>query len=113
MVFMSWDPLYSGAYGSYSRYGYGYANGYGYGGFWPTYYYQGRPVVITRPSGSVDVPERDTRGRMVRGSGYTRPAGRDGGSSGGTPRTSTSDGGSRSTGSSSPSGGDRTAKPRP
>ena len=112
MVFMSWDPLYSGAYGSYSRYGY--SNGYGYGGFWPTNYYQGTPVVITRPSGSVDVPEGDTRGRMVRGSGYTRPAGRDGGSSGGTPRTSTSDGGSRSTGSSSPSGGgDRTAKPRP
>ena len=110
MVFMSWDPFYSSSYGYYSRYG---SNGLGYsGGYYPPYY-QGTPVVITRPSGSVDLPERDTRGRMVRGSGYTRPADRgDGGSSSaGSPRSSTSDGGSRSTGGSS-GGGDRTAKPR-
>ena len=110
MVFMSWDPFYSSSYGYYSRYGY---NGLGYGGNYPPYYYQGTPVVITRPSGSVDLPQRDTRGRMVRGSGYTRPADRgDGGSSAGSPRSSTSDGGgSRTTGGSS-GGGDRTAKPR-
>jgi hypothetical protein len=112
MVFMSWDPFYSSSYGYYSRYGY---NGLGYsGGYYPPYY-QGTPVVITRPSGSVDLPERDTRGRMVRGSGYTRPPDRgDGGSSAGSPRSSTSDGGSRTTGASTGSsgGGDRTAKPR-
>jgi hypothetical protein len=114
----SWDPFYSGSYGSYGYYSrYGYRGSYGYG--YPGYWYQGVPVIITRPSGSVDVPQQDTRGRMVKGSGYTRPPNRDGGSS--SPRGSTSsDGASRSGGStstssggSSSSGGEtRTAKPR-
>ena len=121
IVFMSWDPFYnSGYYG----YGYGYGNRYGpygyngYGGNW----YNGTPVVIVRPSPPADAPE--TRGRMVRGSGYTRPSGGGGGSSAGTPRGSTSGGGSSSsggsstgstsTGSTSSGGGEtRTAKPRP
>jgi hypothetical protein len=110
----SWDPLYSGSYGYYSQYGY--RGGLGYSGYYPGYWYQGVPVVITRPSGSVDGAAPDTRGRMVKGSGYTRPS--DGGS--GTPRSSTSggsgSGGSTSTssgGSSGSSGGEtRTAKPR-
>ena len=109
-VYMNWDPMSS--YG-YSRYGYslGYGNGYsGYPGYW---YGGSTPVVITRPSGVVDVPE-ETRGRMVKGSGYTRPSG----GSGGAPRGSTADGGSsRSGGSTSTSSGGssepRTAKPRP
>jgi len=109
----SWDPLYSSGYGYYNQYGY--RSGYGYGGY-PGYWYQGVPVVITRPSGSVDGVEPDTRGRMVKGSGYTRPADRDGGS--GAPRGSTSggsssSGGSTSTSSGGSSGGEqRTAKPR-
>ena len=109
MVFMSWDPYYASSY--YSRYGYGLNNS----GYYPPYYYQGTrgPVVITRPAGSVDLPQRDTRGRMVRGSGYTRPADHGDAGSSGSPRSSTSDGGSRTTGSSTgSSGGDRTAKPR-
>jgi hypothetical protein len=118
-VYMNWDPFYSSSYGYYNSYYYR-GSQLGYGGYYPPYwYYQGRtPVIITRPSGSVDVPAADTRGRMVRGSGYTRPADRaDGGSSSGTPRSSTSDGGSRSTGSTSTgsttSSEPRTAKPRP
>lgn len=112
-VFMSnWDPFYSSGYGYYNQSAY--RNGYGYGGY-PGYWYQGVPVVITRPSGSVDTPEQNTRGRMVKGSGYTRPADRDGGS--GAPRGSTSggssSGGSTSTSSGGSSGGEpRTAKPR-
>jgi hypothetical protein len=118
-VYMNWDPLYSQSYG-YSRYGYGYGTGYGngYGYGYPGYWYQGVPVIITRPSGSVDAPQQDTRGRMVKGSGYTRPANRDGGS--GSPRGSTSGGSSSSGGSTSTSSGGsssgggetRTAKPR-
>jgi phosphoglucomutase len=71
---------------------------------------------IVRPSGTVNQPE--TRGRMVRGSGYTRPSSGSGGSSG-TPRSSTtgsgssSSGGSSKGGSSSSGGETRTAKPRP
>jgi hypothetical protein len=121
-VFMNWDPLYSGSYGygygsRYGQYGWGY--GTQYGGNW----YNGVPVVIVRPSGTVDAPAADTRGKMVRGSGYTRPPDRSGGSSsGGSPRGSTADGGSSSgssrpastSGGSSTSGGEtRTAKPRP
>jgi len=115
-VFMNWDPFYNSGY-----YGYGYSYGYrglygynGYGGNW----YNGSPIVIVRPS-NVDTPE-PSRGRMVRGSGYTRPSGDGGGSSAGSPRSSTSGGGSSSSGSSgssrgSTSGGGetRTAKPRP
>lgn len=117
-VYMNnWDPFYSSSYGYYSRYGY--RGGYGYAGYYPGYWYQGVPVIITRPSGTVDVPQQDTRGRMVKGSGYTRPPNRDGGS--GSPRGSTSSGGSSSSGGStstssggsSSSGGEtRTAKPR-
>ena len=113
----SWDPFYS-RYGSY-----GYSRGYGYGlygfpGYYPWYRQGG---VIVRPSGSVEVPARDTRGRMVKGSGYTRPSDRRGGGSG-EPRSSVSGSGSSGSGSSSAgtsssggssSGGERrTAKPR-
>jgi uncharacterized membrane protein YgcG len=117
-VFMSWDPLYSGTYGyGYgSRYGmYGWGYGLGYGIPYGTNWYRG-PIVVVRPSDNVNVPASETRGRMVRGSGYTRPSG--GESSGsGTPRSSTtgggsSSGGSTSSGGSSSSGGERTAKPR-
>ena len=114
-VYMNgWDPLYSGSYGYYNQYGY--RGGLGYSGFYPGYWYQGVPVIITRPSGSVDAPQQDTRGRMVKGSGYTRPSDRSGSS--GTPRSSTS-GGSSSGGSTATSSGGsssgsepRTAKPR-
>jgi uncharacterized membrane protein YgcG len=118
VVFMDWDPLYSGSYG------YGYGSFYGYRGYWgsPYSWYNGnRPVVIvTRPSNNVDdVSAPDRRGRMVRGRGYTRrPSdGGDTGRSAGSPRGSTtsSDRGSSSGGStSSGSGGGstRTAKPR-
>jgi hypothetical protein len=101
-VFMSYDPMWS-SYGYYSRYGYS-NNGY-YGN-----YYQGRPVIVTRPNGTVGTPQSESRGRMVRGSGYTRDRG-----SAGTPSGRTSDGGSGSTGSGSSgsSGGGRSAKPRP
>jgi hypothetical protein len=123
-VFMSWDPFYSSAYGyGYGSYGYGYRGLYGmgygpYNGNWYT------PVVIVRPSGDVNVPE-ENRGRMVRGSGYTRERGGSGGSSTGSPRGSSSggsssgssgsSGGSRTSGGSSTSGGGetRTAKPKP
>jgi hypothetical protein len=115
-VYMNdWDPLYSGSYGYYNRYGY--RGGLGYSGFYPGYWYQGTPVIITRPSGSVDTPQQETRGRMVKGSGYTRPAGRDGSSSG-APRGSTSGGSSGGGSTSTSSGGSssgsepRTAKPR-
>lgn len=117
VAFMNWDPFYSSAYGYgyYSRYGLYGMPGYGYPGYW----YQGRPVVITRPSNSVDVPAQDNRGRMVKGSGYTRP--RDYGGDSGTPRGSTSGGARDSGGSSAGSSGGaskgssepRTAKPRP
>jgi len=114
-VFMNWDPFYSG-YGSYGYgyryglYGFGYGYGYPYGTFYP-----GVPVVVVRPSPTVDQPAPDNRGRMVRGSGYTRPPDR--GDSGGSsqPRGSTSGGdtGARTSGGGSSSGGEpRTAKPR-
>ena len=108
-VFMNFDPMWSSSYGYYSRYGsYGDNNGY-YGS-----YYQGRPVIVTRPNGTVDTPQQSqSRGRMVRGSGYTRG---DGGSSAGSPRGSTSDGGRGSSGAGSAGssgGGTRSAKPRP
>ena len=117
-IYMNWDPMFSGGYGYYglnSMYGY---RGYGYPGYYPGYWYQGNtPVIITRPSETVNVSAPDHRGRLVRGSGYT---GRDGSGSAGSPRGSTSGGGggssSGSTGSSSggssSSGGERTAKPR-
>ena len=106
-VYMNYDPMWS-SYG-YGRYSSGYYNNGYYGN-----YYQGRPVIVTRPTGTVDAPQSESRGRMVRGSGYTRDRG-DGGSSAGSPRGSTSDGGSRPTdpGSSGSSGGGRSAKPRP
>jgi uncharacterized membrane protein YgcG len=114
IVYMNWDPFYSNGYYGYNGYGYrnGYGYGYGYGGNW-----YGGPVVIVRPSDTVNQP-RETRGRMVRGSGYTRPS--SDGSSSGSPRGSTSgsgsssSGGSSSGGSTSSGGGEtRTAKPRP
>jgi len=115
VVFMSWDPFYSSSY-YYSGYRYGYGlYGNPYSGNW----YNGYPVVIVRPSGTVNQDAPDTRGRMVKGSGYTRPPDRgSSGSSGSTPRSSTSDGssssgGSRTTGSSTSGGETRTAKPRP
>jgi len=104
-IYMNYDPMWS-SYGYYSRYG-SYNNGY-YGS-----YYQGRPVIVTRPNGTVDTPQSQSRGRMVRGSGYTRG---DGGSSAGSPRGSTSDGGRGSSGAGSAGssgGGTRSAKPRP
>ena len=112
-VFMNWDPFYSGySYGYRSGlYGLGYGYGYPYGTYYP-----GTPVVIVRPSPSVDQPAPDNRGKMVRGSGYTRPPDRADGGSSSSPRGSTSsgDGGSRTSGGgSSSSGGEhRTAKPR-
>lgn len=108
-VFMSFDPMWSSSYGYYSRYG---SNGYYNNGYYGTYY-QARPVIVTRPSGTVDAQQSESRGRMVRGSGYTR--GGDGGSAG-APRGSTSDGGTKSSGagSSGSSGSSgRSAKPRP
>jgi hypothetical protein len=117
IVYMNWDPFYTNGYGygsyGYNRYGYGY--GYGYGGYAGNWY--GGPVVIVRPSNTVNQPT-ETRGRMVRGSGYTRPSSGSDGSSG-TPRSSTtgsgssSSGGSSKGGSSSSGGETRTAKPRP
>jgi uncharacterized membrane protein YgcG len=114
MVYMNWDPFYSryGSYGYYSRYGYGM---YGFPGYYP-WYTTGN--VVVRPSGTVQLPPRDTRGRMVKGGGYTRPSDRrDSGS--GEPRSSVSgsgsSGGSSSAGSSGGSSGGgerRTAKPR-
>ena len=117
VVFMNWDPLYSGMYGYGYSSMYGYRNGLGYNGYYPDYWYLRGPTVITRPSGTVDSPRPDTRGKMVRGSGYTRPDDRQDSGSSGSPRSSTSGGsGSGSTGSSSTgssSGGEpRTAKPR-
>jgi len=114
MVYLNFDPFYSG-YGYYSRYGYGL-----YGNSYPGYspWYRPSSVVVVRPN---QVPTaQDTRGRMVRGRGYTRPESRQGGGSS-EPRSSvgSSDGGSRSSGGSSSSGGStgggepRTAKPRP
>jgi hypothetical protein len=114
IVYMNWDPFYSNGYYGYNGYGYrnGYGYGYGYGGNW-----YGGPVVIVRPSDTVNQP-RETRGRMVRGSGYTRPS--SDGSSSGSPRSSTSGSGSSSSGGSSKGGSTssgggetRTAKPRP
>jgi len=115
MVYLNWDPFYSG-YGYYSRYGYSGLYGFGSPGYSPWY----RPgnLVVVRPS---SVPAaNDTRGRMVKGSGYTRPSSRRSGDGGGQPRSSvgSSDGGSRSGSGSSSSGGSsgggeqRTAKPR-
>jgi hypothetical protein len=127
VVYMGWDPLYSYGYNAYGYNRYGYRGGLGYNGYYPEYWYPGGTVIITRPSGSVEEPRGDTRGKMVRGSGYTRPQDRSDGGSSGTPRSSTSEGsrgssgsgssstGSSSTGSSTGSssgGGDRTAKPR-
>ena len=115
VVYMNWDPLYGGSYYGYSRYGY--RNGLGYNGYYPDYWYQPGPVVIRSPTPAVEGP-RDTRGKMVRGSGYTRPPDRADGGSTGSPRSSTSGGsggsstGSSSTGSSSGGGEPRTAKPR-
>ncbi|MDF2774708.1 MAG: hypothetical protein K0S86_4208, partial [Geminicoccaceae bacterium] len=113
----SWDPFYS----RYGSYGYGYS-GYGYGLFgFPGYYpwYRQGGVVVVRPSDGAQ--PRDTRGRMVKGSGYTRPADRRSGDSG-EPRSSVSGGersggsssaGTKSSGGGSSSGGERrTAKPR-
>jgi hypothetical protein len=115
---MNWDPMFSSGYDYFGFNSmYGYSRG-GYPGYYPGFWYQGNtPVIITRPSESVNVPEPDRRGRLVRGSGYT---GRDDSGSGGTPRSSTSGGSggssSGSTGSSSggskSGGGERTAKPR-
>lgn len=124
VVLMDWDPLYSGSYGYGSFYGYGYGYpGWGYPGY--TWYSGNRPVVVvTRPSGSVDVPAPDRRGRMVRGRGYTRPSdGGSSGTSGASPRgsrTGSSDGSasSGSSGGSSAGSSDkgsstgRTAHPR-
>jgi hypothetical protein len=114
IVYMNWDPFYSNGYYGYNAYGSGYGYGLGYGGYSGHWY--GGPVVVVRPSDSANDTNRETRGRMVRGSGYTRPS--DGGTS--TPRSSTtgsSSGGSssgKSSGGSSSSGGEtRTAKPRP
>ena len=114
MVYMNWDPFYS----SYDTYGYGYYNRYGYGRYGPLgyspWYSPTNNVVVVRPAPSA---EPDTRGRMVKGSGYTRPDDRrDPGSSSGGTRTSvgsSGSGGSTSTGSSGSGGGEqRTAKPR-
>jgi uncharacterized membrane protein YgcG len=106
MIFMSWDPFYSSTYSYGYRYGmYGFGNGNAYGGNW----YNGYPIVVVRPGGNVNVPQQESRGRMVRGSGYTR-------GSEGSPRSRTSGGGGSSSsggGSSSSGGGGRTAKPRP
>jgi uncharacterized membrane protein YgcG len=104
-IFMNWDPFYSNSYGyGYGyRYGaYGFGNGNPYGGTW----YSGYPIVLVKPGVSLNVPS-ETKGRMVRGSGYTRGSS----GSGGSPRGSTSGGGSSSSGGSSSTG--RTAKPRP
>jgi len=105
MIFMNWDPFYSSSYGyGYGyRYGaYGFGNGNPYGGTW----YGRYPIVLVKPGQNLNVPQ-ETKGRMVRGSGYTH------GSSGGSPRGNVS-GGSHSSGGSSSSGSTgRTAKPRP
>ena len=114
MVHLNWDPFYSG-YGYYSRYGYG-LYGNGYPGYSP--WYRPSNVVVVRPS---SVPTaRDTRGRMVKGGGYTRPSSRRSGDGGSEPRSSvgssgsggSSSSGSGSSGGSSSGGGQRTAKPR-
>ena len=115
-VFMSWDPLYSGYGYGYSRYGYG-LNGYGYGYGYPygTNWYSG-PIVVVRPSNTQNSPSAPSaeRGRMVRGSGYTRPSDGGSGSPRGSSTGSTSSGsGSTSTGSTSTGSSGRTAKPRP
>ena len=87
VVYMGWDPLYSYGYSAYGYNRYGYRGGLGYNGYYPEYWYPGGTVIITRPSGSVELPNADTRGKMVRGSGYTRPQGRSDGGSSGSPRS--------------------------
>jgi hypothetical protein len=112
LVYLNWDPFYSSydRYGYYSRYGYG---RYGYLGYSP-WYSPYNNVIVVRPQPAA---EPDTRGRVVKGRGYTRPADRrDPGSSSGDGRSSvgsSGSGGSSSAGSSGSGGGEqRTAKPR-
>ena len=117
MLYLNWDPFYSSAY-SYNayRYGlYGFGGATPYGGNW----YNGYPIVVVRPGGNVNVPQQsESRGKMVRGSGYTRG---DGGSARGSSSGSGSSAGGSSSGGRSSSGGSkasgggeqRRAKPRP
>ncbi len=118
-VFMSWDPFYNSNYGYY---GYGYRYGlYGFNNGYAGNWYTGSPVVIVRPA-DTNAGERETRGRMVRGSGYTRPSGGTGSASGGSSadpvrvgsgQAKGSTGGSTGGSTSSGGGETRTAKPRP
>ena len=107
MVYMNWDPFYMNSYG---RYGYSYGL-YGMPGYYP--WYRGNNVVVVRPANSAG--PREERGRLVKGSGYSRPRDNPGSS---TPRSSvgssdgSSSGGSSSKGGSSGGGETRTAKPR-
>jgi hypothetical protein len=106
---------YSSYGGLYSRYGYSpYGYGYGYGN---NYYWGQQPIVIiTRGSGS-DPAVQETRGRAVRGSGYTRETGATSGTS--RPSGSTPSGASTARTPTESSGGGgasapaaRTAKPK-
>lgn len=105
-----------GRYSRYDRYGYyygatpypGYGYGYGYG--YGQYFYR-PPVIVMQPGGG------GSQGRAVKGRGYTRTrptesAGRAEPSSSGRSSSGTS-GRKASSGSSSSSGGQRKAKPRP
>jgi hypothetical protein len=109
--------------GCYSRYGGGLYNRFGYSpygfGYGSNYYWGQQPVVIITRGGDNDPVVQATRGRAVRGEGYTRTSGSPSGTS--RPAGSTPSGsGSASDRSPSPAGSGggasapaaRTAKPK-
>lgn len=127
--YSSYGYGYGYGYPGYRGYGYGYgAYGYGYGsGYYPGYYSggYGGPVLIVTNNGNNDGSV--SRGRAVKGQGYTRgssgssagssssyapsSSGSSSSSSGSSSSSRSSAGSSSSTGSSSSSG--RTAIPKP
>lgn len=108
-------PTYGWGYGArYGRYGYGYGyDPYGYGPYGHLY---GTPRVIVVER-EADAGESPRRGRMVNGTGYSRPDNPGPSSSSGGSSSGGSSGGGSSAGSSGGSSGGgggavRTAKPR-
>lgn len=103
----------------YSRYGGLYGNAYG-NAYGNNFYWGQQPIVIVTRGGDNDPAVQATRGRAVRGSGYTRTSGEPSGSSrpsGSSPSGSGAAGATTRTESSGSSGGAgastaRTAKPK-